>query len=192
MSMKINRKMNLVIPVETGDVTYHVHSEPLSQEMFDEYFVLIAQTFNELFSRGLAAMTGPRVAAKMLKRLSVLEESEPGKPGIGAGAVAIMNEIRRLTMVIGAQGGPVLLEDAVRAGIIDGEDKDILENALVFFIVVSAVLPPAERRQTMERAVALWSGQLTSLNSTAFADSLPKSTPAANSGVTVAGSSVPS
>lgn len=182
--MKINEKMNLVIPVETDGITYYAHSTPLTAEAFDEHFLLISQTFNEIFQRGLNSMTGPRIAAKVMNALAEKQNDQ-------LAATAIMNEIRRTTMVI-APDGPMLLAEAVTKGIIDAEDLDILENALVFFIVVSAIHRPATRRTTMEIAVALWTGQITSLNSTAFAASLRTSTVTESSGAKVAGSSVPS
>ena len=59
-----------------------------------------------------------------------------------------------------------------------------VENAIVFFIAVSATLNRAERKPMLESACGLWSAQLSSLNASAFAASLPRSTGTGSSGET--------
>lgn len=185
--MKLDQRLNLVIPIEQGGRTYHVHCTPISMEMFDAHFRLIARTNTEIFGGGYGALSGPRIAAKLMREASINLETiaMPGRPvqaGRGDGFNAIMTEIRRLTMVIGAPGGPILLEDAVGKGVVDALDRDILENALVFFTVVSVMEDPRESARMMDVACSLWSGQMTSSNSTAFADSLRTSTATESTG----------
>ena len=63
--MHINRKLNLVIPIERADGSQiFTHSTPISAEVFDKYFLVIAKTFSAIYSEGLGPLGGPRVAAR--------------------------------------------------------------------------------------------------------------------------------
>lgn len=180
--MKIDQRLNLVIPIETNDGrTLYAHSTPFSEEFFDQHWLLIGKVFSGIYSEGLGPMAGPRLAAKMLKHISIQIESEPGRQGTGMGANAVLAEVRRLTTVI-TPDGSVLLQEAIDKGLIDKTDKGTLENAIVFFIVVSAMHQRRTLEETMQSVCGLWNAQMSSLNSTDFADSLRKSTKPVNTG----------
>ena len=181
--MKLNQKLNLVIPIDLADgTTIHAHSAPLSEDTFDQNWLLISKTYAGIYGEGLTELSGPRIAAKMLKRISIQLESVPGRaPGSGAQADALMTEIRRTTMVITPEGN-YPLEEAISKGKIDASDRDVLENAIVFFTVVSAMQLPRDLTATMATVCGLWSAQTSFLNSTDFANSLKKPTEPANTG----------
>lgn len=189
--MKIDQRMNLVIPIDIGGgVTIHAHSTPISEETFDQHFLLIGKTHAGIYGEGLGELGGPRLAAKMMKRISINMETQPGRIGQGLGYAAVIAEIRRTTMVCGPDG-MVTLQEAVDKNLVDKTDIDVLENAIVFFIAVSAMLRPADLRVTLDGVCGLWGARLSSLNSTDFNDSLRKSTAIDNSGAKAAASRVP-
>jgi len=178
--MKLDQRLNLVIPVDVGGKTHQVHSQPISADAFEMHYKLIAKTNTQLFNGGYGAISGTRIAAKLMRDISIEMETFklPGRPaqvGTGQGYEELMAEIRRLTTVI-TPAGSIMLDEAVGKGVIDDLDRDILENALVFFTVVSAMNSPVEQAEMMRAVCSLWSGEMTSLNSTAFAASLTMST----------------
>jgi hypothetical protein len=207
--MRIDRKLNFVVPIYGEEkvktdadgrpikgqdglpivhqpVLAYVHSTPLAAEIVDQHFLILGQTFSQIFNRGLGAAAGPGLAMRLLKKIAtdtrVWEDSPDGERGVKNG---LIEEIRRLTMVIvpeGAKWQPLPLQIAVDRKILNDEDRAEVENAIVFFIAVSATLNRAERKPMLETAAGLWSAQLTSLNSTDFAASLTTSTAAASSG----------
>ena len=183
--MKLDRQLNLVIPIYGEDektVLCHVHSTPISREVFERYFVPIGQTFSQIFSLGFGQAGGPRVAMLLLKRIAQKMEVWEGPEGVEAGLVA---EIRRLTVVLALIDGAwrqVPLHVAVERGILDEEDRGEVENAIVFFIAVSAMLRRKERREMLDEALNLWGARTSSSTSTEFAASLPTSTATGSSG----------
>ena len=65
--MKINRALNLVIPVELESGTVYIHSTPISREVFEEFYLVISKTFTRIFTEGLGAIGGARIANLMLR-----------------------------------------------------------------------------------------------------------------------------
>jgi hypothetical protein len=207
--MRIDRKLNFVIPIYgdekiktdaegqpiKGDdgkpvmfqpVIAYVHSTPLAAETVDKHFLILGQTFSSIFNNGLGTAAGPGMAMRLLKSLAIRtrqwEDSPDGEQGVRTGLV---EEIRRLTMVIvpGASGWqPIPLQVAVDRKILIEEDRSEVENAIVFFIAVSATLNRAERKPMLETACGLWSALLSQSNPTDFAASLTTSTETASSG----------
>lgn len=191
MTPKPNRKLHLVVPVEQGPVTAYVHSTPVDGDVFDTFFLPISKTFAAIYQEGLSVVSGPRVAAKMLKAVSTslgIWESESGDPErIGLTVKGgLMAEIHRLTNVFvpTPENGwsMVPLDDAIRLGVLDAEDVDEVENALVFFTLAWLMHKRTDRQQVLEGAASLWGAQVTFSTCTAFRDSLPTSTAAASSG----------
>ena len=43
--MKIDRRLNLVQPIETGSGTVYLHSVPLSREVWETYFLVLSKTY---------------------------------------------------------------------------------------------------------------------------------------------------
>ena len=82
INMKINKAMNIVVPVDIDGVECFVHSTPISFEVFEKYFLVISKTFSEIYSQGLSHVAAPRVASLLLKKcakdLGELESVEKG------------------------------------------------------------------------------------------------------------------
>jgi hypothetical protein len=205
--MKIDHRLNFILPIygseiakTDGDgkpvigtdgrpmmiqpVIAYVHSTPIAAEVAEQHFLILAQTFSQIFNQGLGAVGGPGVAMKLMRRIAQRTGEWEGENGVERG---LIEEIRRCTMVAlpGPSGWtPVPLQVAVDRKVIDDEDRREVENAIVFFIAVSATLNRAERKPMLESACGLWSAQLSSLNASAFVASLPRSTVTGSSGET--------
>ena len=175
--MRINRKLNLVIPVDTEKGTVYVHSMPISREVFEKHFLIIAKTFAAIYKQGLDVMSGPRVSMYMLKSIAEAD---------GTWSVVqdeLIAEIQRLTNVIASsQKGwqTIPYVDAVRTGIIDTDDAAEVSNAIVFFMCNSCIakedqLPPVHNGLTL-----LWGAEISSSDCTAYMNSLPISTETVN------------
>jgi len=185
--MKINRALNFVIPIYGADgktVDAYVHAIPLEAEVVDRYFMVLGQTFNQIFAGGLGIAAGPGHSMRILKRVAMAQEAWDGEDGVERG---LLEEIRRGMMVIVRDGhgwSPVPLQVAVDRKVLDAEDKAEVENAVVFFIAVSATLERQRRRAMLERTCDLWAAQISSSNASGFASSLPRSIATASSGET--------
>lgn len=188
--MRIDRALNLVIPVERDEGAIYVHAAPISQDVFDRYFLTLSKTFTAIYAEGLKTMAGPRVAALMLKRIAMADQVWEGDGGVEQGLVA---EWRRLAAVIspGPAGWSTLpMQVALNQGLFSEREMSEVDNAIAFFIVNSALQTKSVLPIIMERAGALWGTQTTSLTAMDWAASLRTSTPAAPSGETVPPSSI--
>lgn len=183
--MKIDSKLNLIVPVERENgQTIYVHSTPISREVWEQNFLVISKTFAGIYAEGLNIHTGPRIAALMLKRIAQQMDAWDGPNGIESTLVA---EIRRLTnVVMPSDSGwtTIPMQEAVNRKLFDADDLSEVDNAITFFIVASAMHKKKEAGDVIRGAARLWGAQTTSLNSTAYAASLPTSTATASSGVT--------
>lgn len=189
--MKINKKLNLVIPLETDDGIAFVHSAPVGREVFETYFLTLSKTFAAIYGEGLSIMAGPRVAALMLKKISIDLGMWEGVGGVGNGLVG---EIRRLTnVIVPAEGGrkTVMLDEALSGGFIDDDLYREIEGHLVFFTCLSHLHNRAQLPVMLEKAGDLWGTQITSLDCTEFEKSLMTSTTDGNSGEKAILSSMP-
>jgi len=190
--MKIDKKLNLVIPIETDDGTLYVHSMPIRREIFDTYFLVLSKTFAAIHGEGLGEIAGPRVAALILKKIAMDTGMWEGEMGVQRG---LINEIHRQTnvLVLGDKGWQTVpYDEAISKQLISADDAVEVENAITFFIVSSAMHRRAMVKKMVEGAAVLWGGQISSLNCTEFASSLPTSTETVNSGETAKPLSVPS
>lgn len=188
--MRINNKLNLVVEVETSEGSIFVHSTPLSREVFERYFVVIGKTFSSVMSSGLSVISGPRVAAMMLRKVAQEEGVWDGRDGVENGLFA---EIRRLSSVIfpSSSGWQTLpLQAAVDRQVIDEDDLSEVENLITFFICVSAMVRKGEVSSILEKML-LWGAQTSSLNVTEYQNSLPTLTATESSLQTAKPSSVP-
>src|ERR1017187_2795821 len=98
--MEISKSLNLVCPVETEGGTIYIHSTPIRKETFKEYFLILSKTLNQLYAEGVSQITGPRIAALMLKKIAEEDgtwETVGKRIGIKDG---LMNEIKRLSNVV--------------------------------------------------------------------------------------------
>jgi hypothetical protein len=174
--MKIDKRLNLVTEVETENGTVFVHSAPISREVFEKYFLVISKTFAAIIGEGLSFVSGPRVAALMLKKIATDSGVWDGRDGVNNG---LMAEIRRLSnVVMSSENGwrTYPLQDVIDKSMLDDSDIAEVEGLIAFFICASAMSRKNELRAVLER-MALWGSLITSLNSTEYAASLPISTP---------------
>ncbi len=172
MTLRIDKKLNLIVPVERDSGRLYVHAAPLSRDVFERYTMVIAKTFSRIYSEGLGAIAGPRVAANILKMVATELDEWEGPEGVQNG---LMNEIVRLSnAVVPAQNGwqTIPLHDAVSKGLIDQDDLSEILNALVFFTLVSSMHRRNQVPEILKAIGPLWDTQTTSLNSTEFAGSL--------------------
>ena len=198
MTPTIDRKLNLVIPVENGDQTSYVHSTPISRQVFEANFEAIGRTFSRIYGGGYGLMAGPRIAAMMLRK--VAEDFGGDDPTARAASLALvesslMNEVRRLSnwVAVGPSGwASIPYQEAVDKKLISEDDAAEVENALVFFTVASSMHKKSELPIILAGASKIWGARIELSNSTAFAASLRTSTEAASSGATGTTLSVPS
>ncbi len=177
--VKLNRKLNLVMDIETGDGVVHIHSVPISREIFEDNFLVISRAFTAVYTNNLGPVTGPRVAALLLKQeaetLGVWPRTQQ----------SLMAEIYRLTNVVapGPTGWETMPFDvAKKRGILDDDEAAEVENCIVYFICASSVHLKAEMAVAMEGLSTLWGAQTSLLNVTEYTRSLPTSTPEETTG----------
>jgi hypothetical protein len=175
----LDRKLNLVLSVETEKGPAHIHSSPISREVFEDNFLAISRAFTAIYTNGLGPVTGPRVAALLLrdeaKKLGSWERTQQ----------SLMAEIYRLTNVVapGENGWESMPFDiAKKRGILDDDAAAEAENCIVYFICASSIHLRAEMAVAMEGLSALWSARTTSSNVTEYMRSLPTSTLEENTG----------
>jgi hypothetical protein len=181
--MKIDRKLNLVIPLyrEGEDPYAYVHAMAISREVFEKYHLVIARTFASLHNNGLDYVAGPPVAAMMLKS----EAEKMGSWEGPSGAQGLLAEIRRLSSVLsptprGWESVP--LQDAVDQDFLDSDDVSGVENALIFFTVASSMYPRQVLKIVLEAVGKLWGARTESLSCMDFAASLTTSNRGGNTG----------
>ncbi len=175
--MKIDKALNLIVDVENEDgQIIRVHSMPLLRETFERYFLVLSKTFSAIVGEGLGAISGPRVAALMLKRIAMDMGEWEGVAGVENG---LLVEIRRLSNVImptdtGWQSVP--FQDAIAHQYLSAEDIEEVENIIVFFILNSAMHRQARKQVFINAGAQLWGALTTSLSVTEYRNSLPIST----------------
>lgn len=198
--MKIDRRLNLVIPVDRDDgTTLYAFSSPISREVFENYFLVISKTFSRIIAEGLQLLGGPRVCAMMLRdtAMNTLRSRGvswwEGPDGVENG---LMNEVRRLTNVlVPREGGgweSTPYADAVSGGLLDAEEVAEIEGGISFFTVNYYMHKRQVVERMLESVAGMWAWQITSSTLSDYRTSLTTSTPAAPTGGTVTPSSIPS
>src|SRR4051812_2447955 len=61
MSVKIDRRLNLVIEVEASVGVLHVHSMPIAQATYEMYYRVLNRAMTQIYSDGLSVAMGTRV-----------------------------------------------------------------------------------------------------------------------------------
>lgn len=191
MTMKIDKRLNIVLTVQRetgGDI--HVHSMPISREIYEAHFLLLSKTISSMYSEGLPYGTCCRVAMLMLKRIAdELDGRDPNGVPVNRQAVdTFLAEVWRLTNVAmltdtGWQTRP--FQQAMTQ--MDPEDVAEVQNYLVFFTAASRVHKMTELSSEKPPGMyVIWRASgavLTPLTVTEYANSLPISMPAENTGV---------
>lgn len=179
MSTNLDKTLNLIIRLDDdqGKARAFIHSAPIARQVFEQYFLVIAQTWADMVSRGFLANAGPRVAALMLRDIAQQRNEWDGQAGVANG---LMAEIRRLTSVVypsdqgwqsvtlhhaitqvGAEGAPLTEDDVGEA-----------ESRIVFFIVASAMALSAQREAILSVSGRVWRFRVERLSCTDLIDSL--------------------
>ena len=181
--MALTESLALVLPLAENIVAYHT---PISREVFEANYAIIAGTKAALFGKGIAfaADSGPRIAALELReqaRIKAAERGEftpDGKPSETA-ATALLAELKRLTMVLcGSDAGweQVPVQFAMDRGAIDPEDWREAESNLVFFTCAYAMASRRDKAKLARGTAGVMGASITSLPLPEFIASLPTST----------------
>lgn len=175
--MRVDRKLNLVMPLDRENHKIYVHSTPVMREVFETYYRPMSVAHSQLFKLGIDWVTGPRVAHLMLRDAAKTLGQWEGDAGVERG---LFPEIRRLTWVIApaaAGGWATVPFDAALAQdmLSEGEASEAM-GAICFFILVSALTTTRMVPTFLSQMGGLYRTQTTLLNSTEFANSLPTST----------------
>ncbi len=184
--MKIDKKLNLVIPIQTEAGELWLHSTPIALETFKLYYRTISKAYSEIFSEGVkyAATSGPRVAAMEIERVSRETNTWDGPAGVEQG---LINEIIRLTNVFMPTDkgwSMVPLDDAIRNGMLSESDREEVVNAIAFFTLFCSMENKSSVETFMGWISQRWGGRLDALSCTEFQSSLPIPKGAGNTGVT--------
>lgn len=177
--VKINRRLNLVLTLESEEGQIHIHSTPIGREVFEANFLVISRAFTAVYTNGLGPVTGPRVAALLLKQEAEILGIWPRTQQ------SLMAEIYRLTNVIAPteKGWEQMPFDVARKrGILDDDDVSEVENCIVYFTCASSIHLKAEMQVATEGLSTLWGAQTTSSNVTEYMNSLRTSTQAETTG----------
>lgn len=191
MSIKVDKRLNLVVDIGEGGNALHVHSTPISRELFEKYWAPITRTFGHVIA--MAGGGAPRVASLALHDVAeqqglwddqVDATGKVIKPGVKNGLLA---EIRRLTNIVcyeGPQAGwvPLPLDVAQQQGKIDEDQAGEIENAVVFFTVASWSIEKANLHDFYETGCGIKGARTVSFNCTELAHSLRTSTATVSSG----------
>jgi len=201
--MRINRDLNLVIPLKLEEGEFFIHSTPISSETFRQYFLVLSKVLNQIHAEGLHVV-GPRIASMLLQRIA--EEGDPenipsgwlgnadswsGRFGVKNG---LFNEIRRLSNVImptenGWQSVP--LYDVIKQELIPQQKIEEVESLIVFFTCVWHIHSREEMEKFLVLSEKAWNTRTSSLTCTEYLDSLPTSTATEIFVPTVKQSSIP-
>lgn len=172
--MRIDKKLNIIIPVDTDDGTVFVHSTPIARETFETFFMILSRTFAEIYARKLNILAGPRIAMIMLRSMA----TELGLTTGPSGLEDLVAEIRRLTNVaMPGEGGwrALPLQDVIDHKLLTEDDISEVEGAVCFFILVSAMHLRREVPAILDGMTSLWDAQTTSLPFTEYIASLRQS-----------------
>jgi hypothetical protein len=170
-SVTINKKLNLVIPLEVDDKKMWVHSTPISREVFEANYLLFVKTLSNLYFNGIGPGMAPRVAGLALKDMAKEISTENDV------TVPVIQEIYRLTYVLMVDPAtnkwtakPFV--EVKMKNLIDDETLREVENALVYFTVASAIHLKSELPTIMVGLSSIWGAQTTSLNAMDYCNSL--------------------
>jgi len=190
---QIDRRMNIVVPVDgpDGKPQAYVHSTPISLEVFESNSRVIAAAFSAVFADGLGDLSGPRVAATIIREEAQRLGRWDGPTGVQN---SLMNEIRRLSSYVspGSNGWESIpYQEACDRSIINEWDRSEVDNALCFFTLVSCMHRRGNLESSLNGMAVFWDASITSLTVTDFAHSMKTSTVADSFGEKTVGSSVP-
>jgi hypothetical protein len=188
--VNINRALHLVIPIDrpNGGQIY-AHSTPISSEVFthNKNWEAISIVYAKIIERGPGYIlaSGAKIAGLMLREVCKDAGTWDGPEGIER---TLLAEIRRLTNILvpGERGWEMFpLDDARNKKIIDADDADEVESAIIFFTVFSRMLRKTQI-PLLENAASMFGARTESLACSEFLRSLPTLTAGASTGVKAA------
>jgi len=175
--MRINQKLNLVVPFITGDdKTIYIHSSPISRDLFEQFYSELGAVFTNCMSgmnEAHLALSAPQLAYPALKSITKKNGTWDGVK------FGLVNEIIRLTNVLfaGEKGWESLpLEVAKKQGILDDNEESEVLSDLIFFIAISSVAPKQFRQAFLAAAGSIRNWDFTSSNSMEYMSGLQTST----------------
>ena len=166
--MHIDRKLNVVIPIERDESTLYIHMTPLRYEIFERYYLIIAKTFNALYAEGLREM-GARIAYLMLmdtaKASGKAEEVEIGLIGelMRTSNALILNDAGWVTMSV---------DSAYKGGLLTEDEMREFKGYAVFFSCVWSMHTKLMATASVEIMANLWGLLTTSLDCMEYKTSL--------------------
>lgn len=202
--MKIDRKLNLVLPiidgvtkdekgVEHDSIVAYVHATPISKEVFEKYFLVLSKVHARILSEGLGWAAGPRVAALMLEKIAKEDGIWEGEDGVSRGLLGEIVRLSNVFMPMAAGGWDMIpLQLAIGQNLLSPDDIGEVKSIIVFFTVASWLYPKAVRDKILTEAVALSGGRTESSSCTEFSASLPTSIATGSTGGSPAASFLPS
>lgn len=193
MALKIDRKLNLVLPVDrTAGGTIYVYSIPISAETFEAYASVIALAWSRLTGGGYTLASGMRIAKIILKKAAVEQGVWEGPDGVENGLIVEMHRLTSVLAPVDRGWSTLQLDDAIKMGVIEAEDVEEVQNVLVFFTLAYSMVRKTHRQAMLESALNVWDARVVSSSITEFVGGLPTSTPAASTGEKAPASSIPS
>ena len=180
--MRLTRDLRLAFPLETASSgIVHVYSLPLARIVFEQFVFEMGETYSKVFAGydpKHVAMTAPQMAFPALKAVATRMGTWDGPAGVQAG---LINELSRLTTVAHTTDmgwAQVPLQTALSRGILDEDEHAEILSSLVFFTLASRAGPTSLMEHSLLAAGTPRDWVRTSLDCSAYLDSLPKSTPA--------------
>lgn len=170
--MRLDEQLNIVIPLDRKNgTTVWVHAMPISREVFEQHWLIMSKAFSAMYGEGLGMISGPRIAALMLRRVA----EDAGKL---SDCELLIAEIRRLANVMVPAQKPQTgwsiypFEVACQHNMIDEDDIAEVEGVLAFFTLTWRLHRRAERIPILDGAARLWGAQTSPLTLSEFANSL--------------------
>lgn len=190
--MKIDKKLNIIIPIERSDdtgkakVDAYIYALPLSLAAFNINCDLIGRAYTKIMTGGLGTIAGTRMTMNVMREIATKSNSEESFTNF-------QTELRRLSEY--ASMSPdgwkkIPLAEAIEKKLLDEDEASEVENALAFFMVASAMYKKSENRTVMLGLASILDAFPTSSNFSEFLNSLKISTATETSSKT-APSSVP-
>jgi hypothetical protein len=196
----INEALNLVVPARSDDkgVLIYAYHSPISREVFEANYRLLAATKSALAGKGVFYMmdAGPRIASlafrdegrrDALERGDVDAKGNPNEDHIQA----FMAEIKRLTTILAPTSGgfqPIPVDAAIAQNLIDDEEWLEAESAIIFFTFNYWLSRKAIRGRQASATASVLKASVTSLSAMEFTASLQTSIQAETTSEKVASS----
>jgi hypothetical protein len=179
--VQLNSELNLVFPIrfaDDGTPLMYAYNTPISTEVFQANYRILAAVNAEIWKKGINnAAAFATVANLMLLDVAKVDALQWGTEDMGK---AFLAEIQRLSYILapGANGFEMLpINVAIERKVIDQEDWNEAESAIIFFTSGWSMLPRAVRLPFAKRMTLHIGGSITPLPPLEWVKSLPRSTP---------------